>query len=92
MVCLGLTGCQDGHQSAMDIFLTLLVVVTAVVAARLLVCAVTRCLGSDEPAAHHHHHQSPDSTDVDEDVEAWEWGGAGLAIFGQGAVAHIAQW
>jgi hypothetical protein len=81
MVCLGLTGCQDGHQSAMDIFLTLLVVVTAVVAARLLVCAVTRCLGSDEPAAHHH------STDVDEDVEAWEWGGAGLAMFGQDAAS-----
>lgn len=81
MICLWLIGCQDGHRSAMNIFLTLLVIVTAVVAARLLVCAVMRCLCDDDGSAAHHHH-SPDSTDVDEDMEAWDWGGAGLAIFG----------
>ncbi|TVU04803.1 hypothetical protein EJB05_47938, partial [Eragrostis curvula] len=69
----------------MDIFLTLLVIATAVVAVRLLVCAVARCLCDDDEAAaahhhHHHHHHSPDTSDFDEDVEAWH--GAGLAIFG----------
>jgi len=88
MVCLSFSSssCQDAHPSALDYFLAVLIMFTAVVAARLLASAVARCLCGDGPDAHHHHehhHHSPDATtDVDEDVEL-PWGGAGLAIFGQ---------
>ncbi|KAL6646272.1 hypothetical protein ACP70R_017880 [Stipagrostis hirtigluma subsp. patula] len=81
MVCLGSIGCQDGHPSAMGYFLTVLVAVTAVVAARLLVCAVSQCLCGDGAAAPHHH--SPATTDVDDDDNDVEmWVGPGLAIYG----------
>ncbi|TVU04809.1 hypothetical protein EJB05_47944, partial [Eragrostis curvula] len=80
MVCLALIGCQDGHRSAMDSLLTLLVIIATAVTARLLVCAVARCLCEDDGAAAHHHHlESPDTSDADEDVEAWDR--AGLALF-----------
>jgi hypothetical protein len=88
MFCLGFNGCQDAHPSALDYFLAVLVVLTAVAAARLLVHAVARCLCDDGPeaAAHHHHHHDHDhststSDDVDEE-DAGPWGGAGLPIFG----------
>ena len=91
MVCLSFSSssCQDAHPSALDYFLAVLVMFTAVVAARLLASAVARCLCGDGPDAHHHHHHdhhhhSPEATtDVDEDVVELPWGGAGLAIFGQ---------
>jgi hypothetical protein len=93
MVCLSFSssGCQVAHPTALDYFLAVLVMFTAVVAARLLASAVARCLcgDGDGPDAHHHHHhnhhhQSPDATtDVDEDVELPWGGGAGLNIFGQ---------
>ncbi|OEL12953.1 hypothetical protein BAE44_0026031, partial [Dichanthelium oligosanthes] len=83
MFCLGFNGCQGAHPSALDYFLAVLVVVTAVAAARLLVSAVARCLCGDGAAAHHHdHHHSPSTSDVEED-DVGPWGGAGLAIFGQ---------
>ncbi|PNT68519.1 hypothetical protein BRADI_3g41787v3 [Brachypodium distachyon] len=70
MVCLGIVECQHVHRSALDYFLAILVVVAAIVAARLLVCAVAHCLGDYFGGAshHHHHHHSPTSTDVDEDT------------------------
>uniref|UniRef100_K3YLH4 Uncharacterized protein n=1 Tax=Setaria italica TaxID=4555 RepID=K3YLH4_SETIT len=92
MFCLGFNGCQDAHPSALDYFLAVLVVLTAVAAARLLVHAVARCLCGDGAAAaapphlphHHHHHHSPSTSDLDEDDDAGPWGGgSGLAIFGQ---------
>ncbi|KAL6900972.1 hypothetical protein ACP4OV_005648 [Aristida adscensionis] len=80
MVCLGFIGCEDAHQSAMGYFLTVLVIVTAAVAARLLVCAVSQCLCDDEAAPVHHH--IPATTDVGDDVEMW--GGPGPAIYRHG--------
>ncbi|CAL5000042.1 unnamed protein product [Urochloa decumbens] len=88
MICLGFNGCQDAHPSALDYFLAVLVVLTAVAAARLLACAVARCLCGDGAAAahlphHHHHDHSPSTSDLDEDYGVGPWGGGGLAIFGQ---------
>ncbi|KAF7101312.1 hypothetical protein CFC21_102683 [Triticum aestivum] len=69
MVCIGVAECQHVHRTALDYFLAVLIVVAAVVAVRLLICALVRCL-KDGCVAHHHHH-SPATTDTDEDMEVW---------------------
>ncbi|KAM3190080.1 hypothetical protein ACQJBY_068352 [Aegilops geniculata] len=69
MVCMGVAECQHVHRTALDYFLAVLIVVAAVVAVRLLICAMVGCL-KDGCVGHHHHH-SPATTDTDEDMEVW---------------------
>ncbi|KAF7108690.1 hypothetical protein CFC21_109109 [Triticum aestivum] len=77
MVCMGVAECQHVHRTALDYFLAVLIVVAAVVAVRLLICALVGRL-KDGCVAHHHHHHSPPTTDTDEDMEVW--GGTELDI------------
>ncbi|KAE8804939.1 hypothetical protein D1007_18956 [Hordeum vulgare] len=71
MVCMGVAECQHVHRTALDYFLAVLIVVAAVVAVRLLICALVRCLKDGRVAHHDHHHHSPATTDTDEDMEVW---------------------
>jgi hypothetical protein len=74
MVCLGIVECMHVHRTALDYFFAVLIIVAAVVAVRLLISAVVRCLKDRCGSAahqhhHHHHHHSPATTD--EDVDVW---------------------
>jgi hypothetical protein len=72
MVCLGIVECMHVHRTALDYFLAVLLIVAAVVAVRLLISAVVRCLKDrcgSEAHHHQHHHHSPATTD--EDVDEW---------------------
>ncbi|KAG8048121.1 hypothetical protein GUJ93_ZPchr0008g12556 [Zizania palustris] len=83
MVCMSVEGCLHVHRSALDYFLAVLVVV-AVVAARLFICAVARCLVrsvAGGAAHHHHHHPTSSPATTDEDVEMWGAGTGPPAIY-----------